>query len=63
MESDLPRMYIPYVDRIFFDFFACLELTQWVHSLTYVPSDNILDLILTTEVDRVGELRWGCVFP
>ena len=50
-------MYIPYINRIFFDLFASLGLTQRVHSPTYVPSDSILDLILTIEVDRVGDVE------
>ncbi|KAK3876637.1 hypothetical protein Pcinc_018610 [Petrolisthes cinctipes] len=32
-----------------------LGLTQWVREPTYLPSQNILDLVLTTEPDRVLE--------
>lgn len=32
----------------FMDTFLSLGLTQWVHSLTFYPSTNTLDLVLKT---------------
>ena len=44
-------------DRIFFGAFLSLGLTQWVNESTYPRSGNILDLILTTEQDRVCDVE------
>lgn len=45
------------VDSQFLDCFCSLGLTQWVREATIVTSGNILDLVLTSEDDRVGEVR------
>lgn len=41
------------VDREFFNLFATLGLRQWIDEPTFIYSDNTLDLILTTESDRI----------
>ena len=38
---------------LFFDSFSLLGLGQWVRESTFVDSTNILDLMLTTEFDRI----------
>ena len=46
-------------DSLHNDFLSCfneLGLHQWVDFLTFIPSGNTLDLILTAEHDRVGEV-------
>ena len=53
---DPPRATLP-TDRSFLDVFYSLGLTQWVHEATYPRSGNILDLVLTSEPDRIGLLR------
>ena len=40
-----------------------LGLTQWVRESTFVSSGNILDLVLTTEEDRIGEVSVLPPFP
>ena len=42
------------VDKQFMEAFISLGLTQWVKEATYPLSGNILDLILTTDSDRIG---------
>ena len=44
-------------DCKFLDTFTSLGLTQWVKEPTYPRSGNILDLILTSEPDRIGAAR------
>ena len=41
-------------DRKFLDMFDTLGLTQWISECTFPRSGNVLDLILTTEHDRIG---------
>lgn len=41
-------------DEMFLDMFTTLGLTQWVSEATFLRSGNMLDLILTSEQDRVG---------
>ena len=53
--SPLPRM--------FMDVFITLGLTQWVKLPTFYPSGNILDLVLTSEEDRIGDLELLPPFP
>ncbi|MEL6803018.1 MAG: endonuclease/exonuclease/phosphatase family protein, partial [Bacteroidota bacterium] len=48
--------YITPNDRLFLDCFAESGLTQWVEFGTYFPSGNILDIVLTTDDDRIGEV-------
>ena len=47
---------LPPLQRGFLDCFSSLGLTQWVRSPTYLYSDNVLDLVLTSEGDRLGDL-------
>ena len=44
------------LDKMFFETFLSLGLTQWVLQPTFPRSGNILDIVLTTEPDRVGTL-------
>ena len=48
--------YVRPVDRRFLTCFLSMGLSQWVKEPTFVPSGNILDLILTSEDDRVSEV-------
>ena len=60
---DLANMldgYITPLDSLFYDTFAVAGLTQWVDQPTYVPSGNVLDLILTSDVNVVGNIE---IFP
>ena len=41
-------------DRKFLDLFDSLGLTQWIQDSTFPRSGNTLDLILSTEADRIG---------
>ena len=52
--NDDPSSCASPMERNFFDLFTSLGLTQWVTEPTYPRSGNILDLILTSESDRVG---------
>ena len=45
--------YVPPREMIFLDCFSLLGLSQWVEEGTFVDLDNVLDLVLTTEMDRV----------
>ena len=45
------------LDRSFLDAFTSLGLSQWVHEATYPRSGNILDLVFTSEPDRLGLLE------
>ena len=49
--------YISPNDRQFYDCFIDNGLTQWVKFGTFFPSGNILDLVLTTDEDRIGEVQ------
>ena len=53
-ESSNPSSCATVCDTQFFNTFNSLGLTQWVRTPTYPRSGNILDLILTTEDDRIG---------
>ena len=44
-------------DRSFLDMFVSLGLSQWVYEATYPRSGNILDLVLTSESDRIGLVK------
>ena len=48
--------YISPTDSLFYDCFIECGLSQWVSFGTFFPSGNILDLILTSDEDRVGEV-------
>ena len=51
------------IERQFQALFTTLGLTQWVHEGTYLYSDNILDLVLTSETDRILNLELLPPFP
>ena len=48
--------YINPNDRLFYDCFTECGLVQWVKFPTFFPSGNILDLVLTTDTDRIGDV-------
>ena len=48
---------------MFMDVFITLGLTQWVKLPTFYHSGNILDLVLTSEEDRIGVLELLPPFP
>ena len=50
-------------DRQFYDCSNILGLTQWVIEPTFLSSSNILDLILTSESDRIGDIQVLPPFP
>ena len=49
-----PFRQVTATDRLFLEAFVLLGLTQWVREPTYPRSGNVLDLILTSESDRIG---------
>ena len=49
--------YVRPVDGAFNDCFVQCGLQQWVEEPTFVSSSNILDLVLTSELDRVLEVE------
>ena len=55
--------YVPPRQMLFFDCFSLLGLSQWVEEGTFVDSSNVLDLVLTTERDRVGDVSVLAPFP
>ena len=55
--------YIRPLDKLFFDCFVDSGLSQWVRFGTFFPSGNTLDLILTTDDDRIGEVFSVPPFP
>ena len=48
---------------MFFDTFYLLGLSQWFKEDSFVDFDNILDLVFSTESDRVGEVWVREAFP
>lgn len=50
-------------DHSFLNTFTNLSLTQWIDQPTFFPSSNILDLVLTSESDRVLEVQIDPPFP
>ena len=46
----------PPLEKQFLDVFDLLGLKQWVREPTFPRSSNILDLILTSDTDRVGQI-------
>ena len=50
-------------DSSFLEAFGSLGLTQWVKEPTFPRSGNILDLILTSESDRIGRVEVLCPLP
>ena len=50
-------MDVPPLESMFVDTFSSLGLTQWVAEATFPRSGNILDLVLTSEQDRIGSIE------
>ena len=63
VESSTLGQYVPPTDRGFLDLFLECGWTQWVGFGTFFPSGNTLDLVLTSEVDRIGEVYPSVPFP
>ena len=53
----------PPLQQRFIDCFISLGLHQWVHSPTFLYSKNTLDLVLSSEGDRIGEVEVLANFP
>ena len=62
-DLDALSLRVPPLQRVFIDCFQSLGLTQWVVSPTFVPSLNILDLVLSSERDRLGDVTVHPAFP
>ena len=58
-----PTLHCPPLGRAFLDTFLTVGLHQWVTESTYPKSGNILDLVLTSEPDRVGSLDVKAPLP
>ena len=43
-------------EMFFFDSFSLLGLSQWLKEGTFIDPNNILDLMLTTGLDRIGDV-------
>ena len=56
-------LYSTPTDRLFRECFAGCGLTQWVKGATFFPSGNTLDLVLTSEEDRVLEVESAPPLP
>ena len=52
--------YVAPKDRYFYDVFSSAGLVQLVVEPTYVPSGNILDLVLVSDSELVGEVILLC---
>ena len=50
-------------DLRFLDCFTNLGLTQWVKQPTFLSSGNILDIVLTSEEDRIDNVEVLPPFP
>ena len=48
--------YLSPVDVLFHESFADRWLSQYVHECTFIPSGNVLDLVLCSENDIIGEV-------
>ena len=61
--DDLFSQYISPLDRQFYDVFSQVGLYQIVNESTHFPSGNILDLVLTTNSERIGLCNVLCPLP
>lgn len=50
-------------DKTFLDIFTTLSLTQWIDKPTFFPSCNMLDLVFTSEADRMLDIELDPPFP
>ena len=55
-DADFLNYNYPPLQRSFIDCFLSLGLTQWVDSPTFVHSGNILDLVFTSDSDRLDNV-------
>ena len=62
-EEGFETDYVSPLDQAFVDLFARCGLTQTVHEPTYIPSGNLLDLVLTSEAEAIGEVTVAAPFP
>ena len=62
-EYDVPTGNASTHDRLFLEMFLLLGFKQWVKEPTFLSSGNILDLILTSDDDLVGEVSVLPPFP
>ena len=51
------------IDRDFYDVFSGCGWTQWVDVPTFVASGNVLDLVLTSDTDRILEVYTAPPLP
>ena len=56
-KSSDPTLHASPIDRQGYEVFITLGLTQWVSEPTFPRSSNILDLVLSTEADRMGSIQ------
>ena len=54
--QEIPFSHVPPLESMFLEVFTFYGLVQWVSEPTFPSSGNILDLLLTTEKDRVGKV-------
>ena len=45
-----------------FDSFVSSEVSQWLTEFTFLRSDNILDLMFSSAIDRIGDVNIHCPF-
>ena len=58
-----PNEPLPPLERMFADTFLAVGLNQWINEPTFPKSGNILDLVLTSEPDRVGSVEVMAPLP
>ena len=58
-----PLSSCPAMEQNFVDLFNSIGLTQWVKQPTYPRSGNILDLVFTSEPDRIGHIEVSAPLP
>ena len=62
-EENVIGGYVHPRDMVFFDCFSLLGLSQWVKKCTFVDSNNIFNIVLTTELNRIGDVTMLEPFP
>ena len=62
-QNGIPTGYIRPLDLLFLDTFLSLGLVQWIEEPTVVSSANTLDLVLTSEEDRISSVHVLPPFP
>ena len=61
--EELPTDHVPPLESMFLDVFSLSGLTQWVVEPSFPSSGNTLDLLLTSEEDRVGKVLLSPPLP